>query len=432
MGLPAFWRLCTLALTLALPGAAWSAPTPTPRGLAETLGRPEVRAVLNETAVGRELAARILGHEPRHFDDLIRIQEWAEGLPSRAMPQSAVELQRRMDFLTEETRGLGFRTGELAPWQKAFLEVWARRTIRLRSGRFEFLPETPRTTTYGATRDRLIRFGHAEPPVDQAGNPLAWMVMPEDAWKGPLQQRLQKLAEAWPQNVRLVEDVQFTFENTTRTSRTVLVIATDGLSLEAHSRLIADYLRAVSWGSISFPLGEAGGHLYTRIGTHAVDFEREVRLRPYEHTGSRRLEAVLVLRPEEQARLLEYLNHARVAPFETVGPFSMDGIASGRTRGRIDDNRRGFLAEGYGHNCTSWVCTAPVGAQGEPLLGLAGARTAQEVHTNPGWWSQYLTGAAPAARVPVAVYFAGPETMGRALERIQPGRHFPHWNFNTR
>jgi hypothetical protein len=200
---------------------------------------------------------------------------------------------------------------------------------------------------------------------------------------------------------------------------------------EAKQALVADYLRALAKGSMSFPLGEAGGHLYTRVGTHSFDFVRSVNGEPYSYRGSRRLEAIVALQPVEQARLLEYLKNMRQSTLG-VGVFSMDGARSGNTRGSLRDNTttNSIFYNYEGHNCTSWICTAPIGEQGQPLLSLAGATPAEEVHTNPGWWSQYLTGAAPPERVPAVAYWSGDdESLTQVLGRVRRGTQFPYWNF---
>ena len=42
------------------------------------------------------------------------------------------------------------------------------------------------------------------------------------------------------------------------------------------------------------------------------------------------------------------------------------------------------------HNCTSWICSAPVGANRESIIELAGAAESYDIHTSPSWWQMWL------------------------------------------
>ena len=104
-----------------------------------------------------------------------------------------------------------------------------------------------------------------------------------------------------------------------------------------------------------------------------------------------------------------------------------DGVGDARTRGSLADNRP--TSSGAGHGCTSWVCTAPVGAGGEPLLEVAGSLPGWNVHTNPGWWSNFLVTSSPVEKVPVAVFWTE-DSLRTALTKVRPGREFIRWEFS--
>ena len=51
------------------------------------------------------------------------------------------------------------------------------------------------------------------------------------------------------------------------------------------------------------------------------------------------------------------------------------------------------------------------------------------VHTNPGWWTVYLSAAPGARRVPFVVYWAEESSLREALGRVRTGEVL-EWDFN--
>lgn len=245
-------------------------------------------------------------------------------------------------------------------------------------------------------------------------------------WEGSITSRLARFEARWPGQVKLVDDVMFPYggpEAPARvTNRKVLVISKRGLTQEH----LDDYIDAISRGTISFPLGPQGGHLYNRVGDKLVDLWTSVNVRPYAHYEQKILEPVVALSPAEELRLRFHVEMLLQNRYATVGGPSHAGSTSARTNGKLRDNRpQGGTGEA--HNCTSWICTAPVGDDGSSLASIVGATPANEVHTNPGWWTWYLTGAAKAERVPVVVYWTD-EPLETALQTVRTNVPLL-WNF---
>jgi len=251
---------------------------------------------------------------------------------------------------------------------------------------------------------------------------------------GPLAERVKSFTDRWPNNVKMVKDVEFSFTSSagkvTKRKRNVLVLTTNGLSEADQAKLQQEYLDSLSAGTVSFPLGEGAGHLYTRVGNQTTDFYfgSNAQLNAYRLPGSPRLEPFIALRPEEELRLRAYMDGASTKGSQVIGPSNYQGAADGKTAGKLRNNRptgRG------GHNCTSWMCTAPVAYNEAPLMTLVGAGDpANEVHTNPGWWSNWLTGGAPGDRVPFVAYWNSNQPLEQiTAQEVKEGQPFRDWNF---
>ncbi|MGE0616269.1 MAG: hypothetical protein AB7P04_11575 [Bacteriovoracia bacterium] len=254
---------------------------------------------------------------------------------------------------------------------------------------------------------------------------------PKTVWEGALETRLSRFVAKWPEHAQLVDDVRFSFQaapgaETITSSRKVLVISTAGLTPEQAAQIGKEYAECMARGTVSFPLGEAGGHLYTRLGTNVYASYGSFTESAYA-MGGRRLEAVVALNPQEEIKLRYYVENAKKNRDAVVGStdYYGTGAAVGNVEGKLTSNR--VVGQG-GHNCTSWMCTAPIGQNGQKLLELAGAGIPMEVHTNPGWWSYYLTGAAKAERLPV-VSFWTEQSLADAQTMVRSGQAFPNWNF---
>lgn len=256
---------------------------------------------------------------------------------------------------------------------------------------------------------------------------------PTSVWEGSIQARLARFEARWPGQVRVVDHVGFEFKaegatDGTLSRRRVLVISTKGLDETAKAAMIRDYTDAFSRGTVSFPVAEAGGHLYTRIGNQVADWAYHFNLNPYRGVRyGRRMEPFLALSPQEELRLRFYVEQASKDPSGVIGSFEMAGVASGRTKGELRDNRP--QATRKGHNCTSWMCTAVIGDGDQRLLELAGASVRNEVHTNPGWWLHWLSGGAEAQRIPFVAIWDDEHALMDLLGNIQAGETFKNWEF---
>ncbi len=233
---------------------------------------------------------------------------------------------------------------------------------------------------------------------------------PTKIWDGPLSERIDFFTGKYSENVKFFEDVQFKFNGSDGRDRDVVVISLNGLGDEQRAKMLEDYLSAVSLNTVSFPLGESPGHLYTRFGSKTFDFINRVTEADYRLPNSDRLEAFMELEPDEFMRMRMYIENARDNRAQTIGGFDYSGV-DGATGGRLDGNRPGefdgdnFSPSNEGHNCTSWLCTAPVGDSGQSIHDIAGAPRSHRVHTNPGWWSMWVVNYGRRERVPFAVMF---------------------------
>jgi hypothetical protein len=232
-------------------------------------------------------------------------------------------------------------------------------------------------------------------------------------------------------HMALVEDVRFRIRvrgEKSRASRKLLVVSTHGLGPDELEELRKNYLDSFGRAHVSFPLKERAKHLLTRIDSRVFNFGRFVvnwlpqfRRKSYQVPRSRVLEVVLRLSGQEDARLQEYLGNILRSRSATIGKFRMEGHQY--TNGLLDDN---VTLKG-GHNCSSWIATAPLGEK-QALLELLGGDRALEIGTNPGWWTNWLAATASDERVPVILHWTH-EPLGQALAKIQPGENFS-WDFN--
>jgi hypothetical protein len=257
---------------------------------------------------------------------------------------------------------------------------------------------------------------------------------PTEVWEGDLWNRVARLMERWPNHVRLVNRVGFGFQAgpgaaTIRTERPVLLISTRALSDSRKSALISDYVNAMARGTVSFPLKESADHLRMRLGTRDFDWWRVLNTGAYRSSSSDRMEPIVALSPTEELRLRFYVEQALKDGQRVVGRRAiLRGIADGRTFGRLRNNRPRSGREG--HNCTSWVCTVQLGDNHQRLIEMVGATVDLEVHTNPGWWNHFLTGAASTERVPLVVYWSHERNLGELSAHVRSDANFPTWDFN--
>tara|TARA_Y100000780_G_C13695863_1_gene422217 strand:+ start:32732 stop:35059 length:2328 start_codon:yes stop_codon:yes gene_type:complete len=249
---------------------------------------------------------------------------------------------------------------------------------------------------------------------------------PEEIWDGPLLDRIEFLTGKYATHMKSFDQVDLKFNGSDGRSRNVYVVSFKGMDEAEKEHFLEDYYKAASLNTISFPLGESPGHLYTRFGNKTYDFITSVSEAEYRAPNSDRLEVFMELEPDEFTRMRTYIENARGNTAHVLGGFSYGGV-DGPTGGKLDMNRPGsFNSEsgvfsptsGEGHNCTSWICTAPIGDNGESLHDLAGAPRAHRVHTNPGWWSMWLANYGKRERVPFAVMFTD-DSLEQVTETIE-------------
>ena len=309
-------------------------------------------------------------------------------------------------------------------------------SLRIQGAVAEFSVESGVSASFGEWMGRVARGDQAWAKyMDMSIRELGPLrdAFPMSVWEGSIETRLARFQSRWGDRVKVVDDVRFDFagDGTTvsaTSSRRVLAISTQGLDDAATKELVKDFTDAFSRGTVSFPVSEAGGHLYTRVGNKVADYAWGLNLRDYRtSTYGRKMEPFLSLSPQEELRLRFYVEQAAKNPGEVVGSFNMEGVASGRTAGTLRDNRPSSRTAG--HNCTSWLCTSRVGDGDERLLELAGASVKQQVHTNPGWWLHFLSGAAEAERIPFVAIWDAERPLAEMLNGIKSGQTFSGWEF---
>lgn len=226
--------------------------------------------------------------------------------------------------------------------------------------------------------------------------------IPGSAWEGSLMDRRAKFIQMYAANARVVKDVYFQYSEpgdptVLQGTRDVLVISLK----DAPPNLLDDYLDFISIGTVSFPLGRRGGHLYTRFGTKTYDkyIEFQFDESPYTLASSNRIETVVQLSPSEFSNMALYIANVRADVKKVIGKFSYDG--SQNSKGKLEDN----LCLVGGHNCTSWIATSGIGQKGKRFLELMGGKMNLEVGTNPGWWSLFLNTRAKKDRVPFTIFW---------------------------
>ena len=236
---------------------------------------------------------------------------------------------------------------------------------------------------------------------------------------------MERLQQLYPNNLKLIPNVGFKMKNGISGSKDVWVISLNGLNQSQKTELKDAYLKAISFDTISFPLGESPGQLYTRLGEKTLDFIGSVDDETYRLSSGDRLESVMTLSPNEFMNLRTYVDNAQKSD-NVVGDFGYDA-GSSPTNGRLDNN---LYSDGRTeHNCTSWLCTAPIGRGGRPIYALAGASRGYEVYTNPGWWQSFLSASAPADRVPFNIRWTA-ESLEQISQTIKSGQEMP-WDFDA-
>lgn len=246
---------------------------------------------------------------------------------------------------------------------------------------------------------------------------------------GTLSDRLTRFAARWPKHVRIVPNIGFAFSEGGVTKQRSLVVISPGNEytspLGERKALRADYLRAVSAGSISFPMQNAPYHLYARVGSNCYDLNASEFREREQEMRTPILEPLVELSPKEMARVAEYFELARDDKRAVFGSFTVAGGPTEVT-GTLADNRP---KDGL-HNCTSWITMAPIGADGEQLRDLVKAPRGMIIYDNPGWWGKYLLAGSTSPRCEHAVLWVK-ESIDEVAAALTPGSTMS-WNYNEK
>lgn len=195
-------------------------------------------------------------------------------------------------------------------------------------------------------------------------------------------------------------------------------------------------------GTVSFPAWEKATHLFLRLGRWVYDngffvlpgifhwgdipiWRYRFKRTRYPLPRSRRLETVLRLNEDEIARLQTYIANILQDRKKVLGEYDHGG--SQKTRASVTDNQ----SLDKGHNCTSWLSTAPVGPRGEALLEILGGHRDEEIGTNPGWWYTFLLSQTDEDRVPLVIYWTS-SSLEKALREEVRRDEMISWDYLRR
>jgi len=279
-------------------------------------------------------------------------------------------------------------------------------------------------------------------PNEKSGQTIFQNAYEGDIWTGPIELRLKKLQAKWPNQVKIVDQVLFAYDNDAgnleaekKSPRQLVILSKAGLSGDQLSQLSQDYLSAVSYQTISFPMGQNPGYLYARIGAKTLRAYQSFDEWNYRPPSEKNIEPVVLLNPAEDLKLRFYLNRIRDNRESVIGLQEYRGaffdIPDRTLRRNIPERILDAQNICAIHNCTSWFTTAPIGPHSETLYQLMGASTEIEVHTNPGWWQSYLTGLAPPSRVPFVIHWTD-ETLSDASQHLKSGQQFRTWTYDRK
>lgn len=243
-----------------------------------------------------------------------------------------------------------------------------------------------------------------------------------------LRKKIEDFMMEYPSRVKMIANVKFDYSATPYDAtepkrfvgnRNLLVISLHDMRFDDRDSLKAKLLEAVSGESISHPLGSGAGHLYSRVGKEVYDYFPTYRKSDYSTSYGDRLEPVVLLKSQELAKLKTYVTNMYKLRDQALGPGNYDGTTS--SVGKLDDNRP---LCGIGHNCTSWMTTAPIGENGERYFQLLGGDFAKDQYAvNPGWLLLYLATEADPQRVPYMIYFTQQPVDSIKIDTLE-------WNFN--
>ena len=203
-------------------------------------------------------------------------------------------------------------------------------------------------------------------------------------------------------------------------TRPILVLSTSKLSASEINELRTDFVNACGESYLSCILSLKMMHIYFRVGNQTFDY------RPHQGIFSRlvqsdyrlgetdRAEALIHLKPEELNHLRIYKKNITNCSRNVLGkphPLQLRepdfAVRVHETQEKLHANS--FCSEEAKHNCLTWLTTAPLGTQSEPvwkLLGMSLSDLKNQSHSYIIPFYQHLVTSAPLYRVPAIVIWS--------------------------
>lgn len=228
---------------------------------------------------------------------------------------------------------------------------------------------------------------------------------------------------------RLVSNLKFSLKERRRKrytkERPVLFISLKDVDPEKISLLKKSY-DDLHQGFVSFPIKERSKHLMVRyadqiynFGYWPIPWVSQFRVWPSRMPQRATIETMVPTLTDEQKKLIQYINNIKKNKRRVLGGFHNEGFQ--QTNNTLVNNR----AFKQGHNCSSWISTAPISKDNKAFLEELGGTREHLIGTNPGWWSAWLL--SQAKRDIFAIYW---DTLliDEMLERIDQ-ENFLIWDF---
>ena len=229
---------------------------------------------------------------------------------------------------------------------------------------------------------------------------------------------------------RILKGVKFSLKEKKRPKHTgerdILFVSLLNVSAETQARIQStfDHHRA-QW--MTFPIKEKSKHLMVRFQQSIFNFGywplpwfSKFRVLPSKLPSRATIETTIAMNPAEIEKMSSYIDNIKRRKRRTIGRFDNEGYQ--QTHGALQDNR----TTKRGHNCTSWVATAPIGPDGEGFMELLGADRSFNIGTNPGWWTAWLL--SMASRDVSAIYWDHRPLEEMIATRIPEDSYF-RWDF---
>ncbi len=251
-----------------------------------------------------------------------------------------------------------------------------------------------------------------------------------------LEYRLQTFLNKWQETAVVVDSVPFKYRDEKQkvnNYRRTLVISVSSLSEGKKNELKTDYQNLIGAHTVSFPMKEKASHTLVQfngsiydLGYAPIQYFMKFRDNDYKVPESRRLESVMLLTSLEENRLADYISNIKEDRYEVLGKFDLNGYHI--AKGKLDNNET--LA--CGHNCTSWIMTAPIGSKNETLMTLLGGeQSVPWIAQNPGWMGSWIASTAKQERVPLVVYWTPEKLQDSLTKEFAEGSPFS-WDFNRK